>query len=667
MEESVLKEIIKDFYKKELLDEDIEESKKQELYGKKMDKIRLEIDSMVLSIEKELRDNGENLGTDELKEIRHNLVLALDRMNKRGLTILDGSGKIDSEAVKKIIKEEKSKVEVKANHRENIEEPIDIAEIKTKENDETALFEKLKELNLSEEDFEYYSGAIERERERERKRQQDIETMGEEKANEKALEEFSRDTGAQVDAIAVAAVNSGNIDNINMVNEIRGMQKEMEYYLMKGENHLTEAEKRRYDAIRDEYKRRIIECGVSLTENGLINEQYKKGFFERVHIYKDKTNVSILEREFTDSVESIEISGDLFQQQLEQAKAKGVYTFFSQKEKKYDEIRSIDEITSLLLEGVSREEIVNALKIFARIVTESSNINDLEKRIDDEIGKKENIGEPLSKDEILILGTLKKMDYEGKSLDEILQSEELDELIDKVEETVERIETERVYGEGEIAIFPKEELTPVDEAILEPAKRFTTPLHEMRHATLEKRTDGEDAVSKEMARITDNKVSDKDFNPVFEAKSEPFYFFGLESNPYTDFSTVGNFLGRNGQPEMRDDDTGIIEEVASVTPASPPTSTTPQPPTPTSIVEEITVDDSVVAQEEPNEPSKKVILSESTMKALVESQAEVRKIFEANGIIHGQVPEKPTVEKPNTQGTPVADNDEKSVGEPEEH
>lgn len=197
-----------------------------------------------------------------------------------------------------------------------------------------------------------------------------------------------------------------------------------------------------------------------------------------------------------------------------------------------------------------------------------------------------------------------------------------------------------------------------------------TAIHEMSHVTVTPKADNEGDVRKEKyARIIGgSKITDKKLTPFFEAKSEPFTFYGLENHPHTDFSMVGNFLGRNDQPEMRDSDTGIIgDEPVLGTTTLAPTSTTPQSPAPTSIVEEITVDKSGVTQEDQSQPSKKVTLSASTMKALVESQAEVRKMLEASGIIHGQTPERPTTGKTETQVAPVADSDEKSGGEPDEH
>ena len=208
----------------------------------------------------------------------------------------------------------------------------------------------------------------------------------------------------------------------------------------------------------------------------------------------------------------------------------------------------------------------------------------------------------------------------------------------------------------------KEELNSIAGTIIEQVKSYTTPLHEMRHATIENKTISEDSIGE---LVMGSKISDKDIGPYFDRHSKLLTF--SREDLYADHFMTGESERRNGLEEMRDDDTEIIEEPVSVTPPSAPASTTTPRSVPTSIVEEMTVDGLGVTPREQSGTSKKVTLSASTMKALVESQAEVRKMLEASGIIHGQTPERPTTGKTETQGTPVADSDEKSGGEPDEH
>ena len=207
-----------------------------------------------------------------------------------------------------------------------------------------------------------------------------------------------------------------------------------------------------------------------------------------------------------------------------------------------------------------------------------------------------------------------------------------------------------------------EELSSIARTITEQAKSYTTPLHEMRHATIENKTISEDSIGE---LVMESKISDKDIGPYFDRHSKLLTF--SREDLYADYFMTGEPEGRNELAEMRDDDTEIIEESVSVTPPSAPTSTTTPRSVPTNIVEEMTVDGLGVTPREQSGTSKKVTLSASTMKALVESQAEARKMLEASGIIHGQTPERPTTGKPETQGAPVADNDEKSGEGPEEH
>lgn len=211
-------------------------------------------------------------------------------------------------------------------------------------------------------------------------------------------------------------------------------------------------------------------------------------------------------------------------------------------------------------------------------------------------------------------------------------------------------------------ILKKERLTPIAGTIIEQVKSYTTPLHEMRHATIENKTISEDSIGE---LVMGSKISDKDIGPYFDRHSKLLTF--SREDLYADHFMTGESEGRNGLEEMRDDDTEIIEEPVSVTPPSAPASTTTPRSVPTSIVEEMTVDGLGVTPREQSGTSKKVTLSASTMKALVESQAEVRKMLEASGIIHGQTPERPTIGKTETQVAPVADSDEKSGGEPDEH
>ena len=210
----------------------------------------------------------------------------------------------------------------------------------------------------------------------------------------------------------------------------------------------------------------------------------------------------------------------------------------------------------------------------------------------------------------------------------------------------------------------KEELNSIAGTIIEQVKSYTTPLHEMSHSTIERKIINEDGIDE---LLMSSKISDKDIGPYFDRYSELFAFPFSREDMYAEHFMSGELEGGNGLAEMRGDDTEIVDEPASVTPASAPISTTPPRSAPTSIVEEITVDESGVTQEGKSEPNKNGILSVRDIMALVENQAEVRKMLEANGIIHGQMPEGPTTGKPETQGAPVADNDEKSGEGPEEH
>lgn len=207
-----------------------------------------------------------------------------------------------------------------------------------------------------------------------------------------------------------------------------------------------------------------------------------------------------------------------------------------------------------------------------------------------------------------------------------------------------------------------EEKEDFAEIIAKQSKYFTPTLHEMSHSTIERKIINRDDTDE---LLMSSKISDKDIGPYFDRHSKLLTF--SREDLYAEHFMPRELEGGNGLAEMRGDDTEIVDEPASVTPASAPISTTPPRSVPTSIVEEMTVDESGVTQEGKSEPNKNGILSVRDIMALVENQAEVRKMLEANGIIHGQMPEGPTTGKPETQGAPVADNDEKSGEGPEEH
>lgn len=207
-----------------------------------------------------------------------------------------------------------------------------------------------------------------------------------------------------------------------------------------------------------------------------------------------------------------------------------------------------------------------------------------------------------------------------------------------------------------------EELSSIARTITEQAERYKTSLHEMIHATTEKGTDGEDITGKGKRPIIGRKISNTEMKSYFFERSELLTISSPRENMYTDISTLGELGGRNGLPEV-EDDKGVPEEAATITPASAPEPLAAS----ISIVEEMTVDGGAITQGESSQPDKKGILSASDIMKLVEDQAEVRKMLEANGIIHGQMIEGPTTGKTETQGTPEVDNNERSGEEPEEH
>ena len=215
---------------------------------------------------------------------------------------------------------------------------------------------------------------------------------------------------------------------------------------------------------------------------------------------------------------------------------------------------------------------------------------------------------------------------------------------------------------AETDVLKKEELSSIARTITEQAERYKTSLHEMIHATTEKGTDGEDITGKGKRPITGRKISNTEMKSYFFERSELLTISSPRENMYTDISMLGESSGRNGLPEV-EDDKGVPEEVTTITPASAPEPLAES----ISIVEEMTVDGGAITQGESSQPDKKGILSASDIIKLVENQAEVRKMLEANGIIHGQMLEGPTTGKTETQGTPEVDNDERSGEEPEEH
>ena len=223
MEDRILDEIINNFYKDEILSEKLDFGQKQKQYNQRRDEIRTGIDSLVSEFLKVMRDTSELI--IEPREIRQNILISLDRMNKNGIVILDGNGKINAETVRQIVNEEKKNIEENGGEERKSKVTEGIINKSVRENQDSKMIEDLRAYGLSEEDLDYYREAEQREEEREKRYRENIEKYGEKRAKEILGEELDSNVEESMSAVAVGAAKSGNARSIEEVQKFRKVNR----------------------------------------------------------------------------------------------------------------------------------------------------------------------------------------------------------------------------------------------------------------------------------------------------------------------------------------------------------------------------------------------------------------------------------------------------------
>ncbi len=423
MEDRILDEIVNQFLAEQILDENLDISKKKKLKDGKRDEVKEEIDLLIKKIYEDLVKEDNSVSVD-IKTIRQNVFERLDKMIQRKKNILDGTGKINSVVASEVIKGEKNIIDRKKEEKTSTE-TINETSNDRKDKVKSDLVDRLKECGCSDKCIEYYRKAIEREDRRKSAFDRDVKENGEEAAIERRRQELENDENAKIDYMAFNVAEYGN------EKEIHRFGKNLEQYIDEN-GKLREMEERHKRGECTDEELETLRRSCEAIGNGL-NNNYAEFVRDKIHLFKgsiyDEVSMRVLG--FYEHIHATE------SERAQILVDKNDVGSIALKAKKIGDskIERIEDIELLLDSGIKTEEVTRAIDIFGDILFESESMEEFDRNLEAFYLNREETGNPVDDIKKAIISKLKAINFNGRNLEDIFESEERkEEIIDKLGE-----------------------------------------------------------------------------------------------------------------------------------------------------------------------------------------------------------------------------------------